>query len=306
MAGALLRDLTQLPGMNALATRDPRAEPLPPAIEVFTPASAEDALRLVADCIERSDATWIIAPESGGVLERLSAEVLARGRCLLGSRPAAVRIAASKARTAATLNGCGVPVVPTWDPGGPIPSGAGPVVLKPDDGVGCLGTRLYPDVADAIAAWVRAGRDPNAVLQPFVEGDAASLSLLVAEGRAVVLGVNRQIVVCHDGCFRFQGCAVNGLASWQIPLAGLAQRVAEALPGLWGYVGVDFILTDEGAVVLEVNPRLTTSYVGLRESIGENPAAWVLGLLDQAAPLPAAPPALRSVEVRVEPERAVA
>ncbi len=99
---------------------------------------------------------------------------------------------------------------------------------------------------------------------------------------------------------------MNGLASWQIPLAGLAQRVAEALPGLWGYVGVDFILSDAGAMVLEVNPRLTTSYVGRRKSIGANPAAWVLGLLDQTLPLPAAPRALGSVEVRVEPERVVA
>jgi predicted ATP-grasp superfamily ATP-dependent carboligase len=54
--------------------------------------------------------------------------------------------------------------------------------------------------------------------------------------------------------------------------------------------------------VLEVNPRLTTSYAGLRESIGANPAAWVLGMLDDHVPLPAPPAALCSVEVGVEPQ----
>ena len=54
--------------------------------------------------------------------------------------------------------------------------------------------------------------------------------------------------------------------------------------------------------MLEVNPRLTTSYVGLCESIGANPAAWVLGLLDDTAPLPAPPAALRRVEISVEPQ----
>jgi predicted ATP-grasp superfamily ATP-dependent carboligase len=33
--------------------------------------------------------------------------------------------------------------------------------------------------------------------------------------------------------------------------------------------------------VLEVNPRLTTSYVGLRRAIGVNPAGLVLRLLQQ-------------------------
>ena len=34
------------------------------------------------------------------------------------------------------------------------------------------------------------------------------------------------------------------------------------MPGLRGYVGVDLVLTDSEAVVIEVNPRLTTAYLG--------------------------------------------
>jgi predicted ATP-grasp superfamily ATP-dependent carboligase len=34
-------------------------------------------------------------------------------------------------------------------------------------------------------------------------------------------------------------------------------------------------------VVVEINPRLTTSYVGLRDSIGLNPAELALALFDQ-------------------------
>ena len=60
--------------------------------------------------------------------------------------------------------------------------------------------------------------------------------------------------------------------------AGLASAVARALPGLWGYCGVDFIETDSGPQVLEVNPRLTTSYAGLRRATGLNCAQLVLDL----------------------------
>ena len=52
-----------------------------------------------------------------------------------------------------------------------------------------------------------------------------------------------------------------------------------AIPGLWGYVGVDLMLAKEGPVVLEINPRLTTSYCGLRRALGINTAAMVLDLL---------------------------
>jgi len=42
----------------------------------------------------------------------------------------------------------------------------------------------------------------------------------------------------------------------------------EAVPGLRGYVGVDLVLgpNDDGNEdwVIEINPRLTTSYIGLR------------------------------------------
>jgi predicted ATP-grasp superfamily ATP-dependent carboligase len=215
-------------------------------------------------------------------------------------------VAASKTRTAAALARLGVPIVPVFDPAGAVPPFAGPAVVKPDDGAGCTDTRAHADVETALIDWEARGRNPRSVLQPFVEGEAASLSLLVRDAHAVILGVNRQRVARYDGLLQFHGCSVNGLASWQAPLASLAQSIAEALPDLWGYVGVDLLLTECGPMVLEVNPRLTTSYVGLRESIGANPATWVLALLNDQAALPPLPAALCSVEVDVEPQHAVA
>jgi predicted ATP-grasp superfamily ATP-dependent carboligase len=224
---------------------------------------------------------------------------------LLGSRPPAIAVTASKTRTARALAWRGVPVVPVYDPGAEaVPAITWPVVLKPDDGAGCVDTRVYADLEAARRDWDACGRDARTVLQPYVEGEAASLSLLVRDGRAVILAVNRQHVARSRGALQFHGCSVNGLAAWRPLLANLANGIADALPDLWGYVGVDLILTENGAVVLEVNPRLTTSYVGLRQSIDVNPAAWVLALLDDAAPLPAPPAVARCVEVGVPSEPA--
>ena len=51
-----------------------------------------------------------------------------------------------------------------------------------------------------------------------------------------------------------------------------------ACPGLDGFIGIDVILTEEGPVVVEINPRVTTAYAGLRQALGLNPATLLPAL----------------------------
>ena len=60
-------------------------------------------------------------------------------------------------------------------------------------------------------------------------------------------------------------------------LRAWAQALADAIPGLGGYVGVDLVWhAQRGPVLIEVNPRVTMSYVGLSAALGRNLAADVL------------------------------
>ena len=63
---------------------------------------------------------------------------------------------------------------------------------------------------------------------------------------------------------------------WEV--ADLAATV-RALPGLGGFVGIDVVWNEvRGPVVIEVNPRVTSAYVGLSERLGRNLARDVLRL----------------------------
>jgi biotin carboxylase len=55
-----------------------------------------------------------------------------------------------------------------------------------------------------------------------------------------------------------------------------AQSTVKCFKGLRGYVGVDLVLTSSGPVIIEVNPRLTTSYVGLSKVLSFNLASAIL------------------------------
>jgi len=297
MLRALVRDLSDIDGIEVVVSRDARLPDPGLACEVIRLEPSADAWAQWRRAIARADATWPIAPETGGALERLSRLVLDTQRALLGSTPASVAVAASKRATAARLAQCGIAVVPTY-PVAQAPLGQAPFwVVKPDDGAGAEDTRLY--ARDALAAALADGAIPSGhVAQPYLEGTAASLSLICRDGRAWLLTANRQRIACEDGAFRLQGVVVNGLARERARFEPLARAVAAAFPGLWGYVGIDAICTPEAIRVLEINPRLTTSYAGLRAALGVNPAALVLALAhaDPRVPTAARPP----VDVDVE------
>lgn len=290
---ALVADLGAVPGIDVCTM-----ETLSAAAGPGDTLAARSFGERFAACVRAADAVWPLAPESEGLLESLSRHVLRGKRILLGSAPGAVRVAASKFKVARALAENGVPVVPTYRPHVSLPKGQGAWVVKPDDGAGCLDARLFSDRAAALA-WLRTSAVQGYVLQPFVAGKLGSLSLICCDGAARVLARNLERIAIHDNRFHFLGCTVNGLDDADGALERLAQRVAAALPTLWGYVGVDVILTDSGPVVLEVNPRLTAAYAGLHASIGCNPAALVIDLLKgpEAMPVPATRRRAVSVDV---------
>lgn len=302
MLGALLRDLSDIPDVRIRALRDARLEipaEAPAAVEWIRLNRQDDGAGRFRECIADADAVWPIAPETDGILERLCRWVESAGKGLLSSPPPAVRIAASKLRTIRRLEGFGIPVVPTqvFDPAMVM---GFPVVVKPDDGVGGEGAR----VLNTPAEWKIFGdgnASRNRLVQPWLAGEDLSLSVLFAHGEARLLGCNRQHIFLVEGGPVLRGCGINAVRDEAGTFRRLAERIGRAMPELWGYAGIDLMRTGGELFVLEINPRLTTSYAGLRKSTGLNPAALVLeswrsGRLPEFDAFPAEP-----VEIFLEP-----
>jgi len=297
MAHALTRDLAAVPGVGVLLARDRRLPSAPPPAATLRPEAGESARDTYWSGLERCDAAWPIAPETGGTLEALSRLTLEAGRILLGSRPEAVHTAASKLVTATVLDARGIPAVPSYDDPARIPPLRGAWVVKPDDGAGCEDNWLLPD-ADNARRWLAA--HPGHIAQPWIEGEALSLSLICCNGAASLLAVNRQRVVRGER-LSLAGIEVNARADPDGRLARLGGAIACALPDLWGYVGVDLVDTPSGPVVMEVNPRVTTSYCGIANATGINPAQRVLELAQGLPLADTAPLAPRAVNLALEP-----
>src|SRR5262249_28296825 len=125
-------------------------------------------------------------------------------------------------------------------------------------------------------------RPGELVVQPFLAGEAASVAFLVGPEEVVPLLPARQhIDVLADGSMHYRG---GRLPQAMPPGAiALAARAVACVPGLRGYVGVDLVLADEPHVI-EINPRLTTSYIGLRRLARFNVMQAMLDVLAGAPP----------------------
>jgi tyramine---L-glutamate ligase len=268
MVTALAADFASLPDLHVDLLHDTR---LP--IELF----AGLPIRAVHHAVQEraafcklageADATILIAPESDGILLERCHWAEASDARLLGPASAFIEIAADKQATADVLHSAGIPVpqacsLPT---GTELPPGfAYPAVLKPRDGAGSMDTRY---LADSRAAR-RFGPVSRAMrLERFHTGIPASVSVLCGPGQRFPLPACRQ-TISDDGRFRYLGGELPLAAELNRRAQGLALRALDALPATSGYIGIDLILgLDPGGredVVLEVNPRVTTSYVGLR------------------------------------------
>lgn len=256
-----------------VATRDPRYAACHLSADEVVPVEPETCLDAVAELAERCGAALVVAPETGGVLERVSSVVEGAGASLLGSSSSAVAVAADKWSCGALLRAAALPTPPgVYVAADDVAAAAAdlgyPVVVKPVRGAGCEGVALAADAAELEALVDRFDLRASGpiLVQSFVDGDPVSVSLLVAHGRSRVLGLNSQHTL-PGAPFVYRG----GVAGIRHPRHDEACRLARAavalVHGLKGYVGVDLVLGEQGCSVIEINARLTTSFLGLRRAL---------------------------------------
>ena len=276
---ALLSDLAVVGDLEISILRDPAYD----AVELHQnvrvlPLPASSPVTAVEACIQAADAVWPLAPESNGLLEAISEKVLKHKKILLGSSPDAIHLAGSKYRTSQALHTAGIPVVTSWRPHASLPAELRALVVKPDDGAGCSDTHIFSH-QQAAREWIANQPCNDYVLQPYIAGRPCNLSLLCGHDAVLLLGCNEQRVAVSDNQFHYLGSTVNSIGDDNGDLLQLARRVIAAIPGLWGYVGIDLVITSAGPVVLGVNPRMTLPHTGLRASLDTNPAAMLFDLL---------------------------
>jgi tyramine---L-glutamate ligase len=285
MRDAIAADLGALPGVTVTVATS-RFEQTTADATHRRAEPGEPVTRFVARMAREHDHACIIAPECDGLLLRLHDAVGASR--WLGCAKEAIRTASSKSATAERLVAHSIAATPALEPEDASARDSKRWVVKPDDGAGGLDTYVFDDLHAARAEYearAAAGRSP--VLQAWIDGEPLSLSLICDADGARLVSINRQhIGVSNDAgatnrarIVQFDGVEADCIdrhGPQGRALERLAMRVAQAIPGLRGFAGIDVVWHPaRGPVVIEVNPRLTVAYAELSKR-GRNLAAELL------------------------------
>jgi predicted ATP-grasp superfamily ATP-dependent carboligase len=293
MQAAVIADLLAIPGCHVATTLDERqrvSSTLCPSsfleVEYVDDATREQTAfdRL---CIE-TDATLVIAPETGGELNRRVQRAINWQRPTLNCESHAIDLCGDKLRLAEHLLNQGIATIRThavranenpWD------VFSGDCVVKPRDGAGSWLTFLIPD-RDVIR-WERFRSEmkaaevfESAIIQPYIAGKSLSVGCLCdAVGNVEVFPIARQNL--NGPNFEYQGGSLPAELECRAVAAihELVRSTCRSIHGLLGYVGIDLVLPDSSLVsplIVEVNPRLTTSYIGYRKLCRNNIAERML------------------------------
>jgi predicted ATP-grasp superfamily ATP-dependent carboligase len=188
-------------------------------------------------------------------------EASVRGVAVLNNPPERAALVSDKLWLARWLERRGFPFIKTE---ASVESIDFPAVIKPRKGAGGIGCRLVRSRADL-------GLEEGMIIQERIEGLPSSVSVIGNGREARAVATNEQIIgAAFAGAkdFRYSG-NITPLEPSCPELAGMAEEIISELR-LVGSNGVDFLLTEKGPVVVEVNPRFQGSLDTVELSTGLN------------------------------------
>ena len=274
MRDAIADDFTQL-GHNVITLQDVRMPVTCNDNVSYRAIDHYSAIRpALEECARQADCILVIAPESDGCLLSIVSWLTLWHQKLISPNQEFVRMASDKGLTKQRLHKHGVPVPAgsylTHGNLSEFNSLSLPWVIKPVDGCGSEGIHFVCDPTYA------PGKLKTPVLvESFVCGTPVSISVVAKNGTFQLLPPVQQLFDRYP-IGAYAGCHHPLPVGLQKRAESLASEVVAAMPKTVGYFGIDMVLSDKietADVVIEVNPRLTSSYLRLREicqfSIGQ-------------------------------------
>jgi predicted ATP-grasp superfamily ATP-dependent carboligase len=254
-------------------------------------SSWQAAIEVLSDIAEIG---LVIAPEDDGILVEVLQAIRSRGLNVVNPETDTVAFCSDKINTANLFEELSLPV-PRMIFGtindilNDSQDLSFPIVIKPAISSGATLTFIAADTGSLMELAHKPeleNRVASFILQEYVDGVHGSVSLLTGNGKSSVLSVNRQNITL--GTIKSNSGYHGGECPFDHPASkkamAYAQKIAGALPGLRGYVGIDFVFQGKEAYPMEVNPRLTVSSIGLERTIGPKALASIIECASGSSP----------------------
>jgi predicted ATP-grasp superfamily ATP-dependent carboligase len=271
--------------------------------ELHAVSHNDDFLNVYKQCLEKANYCFIIAPEFSNILYKLTKIALNYQKNIYSIGLEGINLGASKLKTYKFFKDYNLSTPKTY----PIQIKDGkinfdfiyekleeyhvPFIIKPEDGVGAESIYYFQSKKELELFFskkvIPLNTNRNYILQEFIQGTDLSVSIInnpledKLTNKLSILSINSQNIGFKGsfGASYYLGgyTPINQYAFVKKKLESLLEKVD--LHHFKGIFGIDFVKTlDNEIYFIEINPRLTTSYIGIRNIMNQNP----LIMLEQA------------------------
>lgn len=247
----------------------------------------------VKNAVKDCDYVFIIAPEFSDILYKLTKLMKDQNKIILSTNLETIRLGSSKLETFKYFKEKKVSTPQTYR----LPSHLlneddvikifskfeCPVIIKPEDGVGAESI-FYFENNNQISDFFSSNQnnlelDRTYIMQEYISGKDLSVSLISNSQGPNILSINAQLVEFSK--LNSESTYMGGytpIFDYEVIEKQLKKQVQQLdLKGSTGYYGIDFIRkTNNSLSFIEINPRLTTSYIGIRNITKKNPLLLIL------------------------------
>ncbi len=256
--------------------------------------SFDNYITIFKNCVNKCKYTFVIAPETSKILYNLTKIVKKHDRIILSTNLRGINYGTSKISTYKIFKKKKILTPKTYI----IPLKNNkldlnfilhkfrelkcPIVIKPDDGVGAESIHYFenePQILEFLMNYnVKTEKRRKFLLQEFIEGKDLSISLIGTpqlNTNPIILSVNSQYIDIKSLKSEYIG-GYTPIENYNDVIEKL-MVITRKLNNLniEGYFGIDFIENKNSFNFIEINPRLTTSYIGLRNILNFNCAELI-------------------------------
>jgi predicted ATP-grasp superfamily ATP-dependent carboligase len=257
----------------------------------------DDYIKIYTDCVKESSYCFVIAPEFSNLLYNLTKIAKDNKKTILSVGLEGIWLGTSKLKTYKFFLGNKVNTPKTYH----IPFKKNyfdlkfvlqkfdelgcPIIIKPEDGVGSESIFYFETKSKIIHFFEdfneKLDLSRNYILQEYIDGEDLSVSIINCVSskkpetmNQIILSINAQFIKFkdsfNDSLYLGGFTPVDNYELIKDSLEKILKRMD--LSSFQGYFGIDFIKkADNSIYFIEINPRLTTSYIGIRNILDYNP-----------------------------------
>jgi predicted ATP-grasp superfamily ATP-dependent carboligase len=273
-----------------------------PIDEVHIVGNKDNFLKKYKTFVKECEYVFIIAPESSNILYNLTEIAKNANKTLLSTNLEGIILGMSKLNTYNFFRENNVATPKTYL----IPwkkkqldndfilqkfnKLKKPVVIKPEDGVGAESIFYFESLYQLKRFFLKFKNKIESrrkyIIQEFIEGDDLSASLIgenyIYDSQykdPLLLSINSQNIdiknIDYESEYYGGTTPIENIEVMKNKLTSMLEKIN--FSDISGYFGIDFIKSPNGKLhFIEINPRLTTSYIGLRNVLNYNPIKLIL------------------------------